>query len=501
MVDLQFKNIFYTQNMNKLPEIVYLTEQVREMDRLAIEEQGVPGIDLMRKAGLAVFDTIRKYYPNEDVTVFCGAGNNAGDGYVVAKLALEVGFKVTVCYLTIPDSLRGDAYTAYQDFIEAGGVATGFSLVTVINKGIIIDALLGTGLNRDVSGIYAQAITLINESANPVVAVDIPSGLNADTGDIMGYAVKADYTVSFIGLKQGMFTGFAAECCGNIVFDSLSISMDAFKEIEYSARIIPKPCLPIRQQCTHKGNYGHVLVVGGDNGFSGAIRLAAEAALRVGAGLVSVATRQSHASLINVGRPELMCHGVEDVAELNPLLEKASVVAIGPGLGQEQWGEKMFSQVIESGKPLVMDADALNLLANKDFSFDNWVLTPHPGEAARLLGCSTSEIAQDRFTAVSKIQNQYGGVVALKGAGTLVRTGEETTISTTGNPGMASGGMGDTLTGMIAGLIAQGMTLESATTSAVYLHGKAADLSVQHHGEAGLLASDLMPIIRKMVNE
>jgi len=487
--------------MNKLPEIVYLAEQVREMDRLAIEEQGILGIDLMRKAGLAVFKIIQNNYAEYDVTVFCGAGNNAGDGYVVAKLALEAGLKVTVCYLSIPDNLRGDAHAAYQDYIQAGGVASSFSLITAINKGVIIDALLGTGLNRDVSGTYAQAIELINYSACPVISVDIPSGLNADTGDLMGCAVKADYTVSFIGLKQGMFTGFAAEYCGNIIFDSLDILDDALKHIKHSARIISQPCFPKRHQCTHKGNNGHVLVVGGDTGFSGAIRLAAEAALRIGAGLVSVATRQSHAGLINVGRPEIMCHGVEHVDELNLLIEKATIVVIGPGLGQMKWGKEMISQVIVSGKPIVVDADGLNLLANKGFNFDNWVLTPHPGEAARLLKCSTSEIAKDRYTAVSKLQHKYGGIVVLKGAGTLVHTGEEIAISTTGNPGMASGGMGDTLTGMIAGLFAQGLNLESATTSAVYIHGKAADLSAQQQGEIGLLASDLMPFIRKLVNE
>lgn len=487
--------------MNKLPEFVYLAEQVREMDRLAIEEQGIPGIDLMRKAGLSVFCTIQEYYPVSDVTVFCGAGNNAGDGYVVAKFVLEAGLKVTVCYLAIPESLHGDAYTAYQDYIQAGGVASGFSLITAVNKGVIIDALLGTGLNRDVSGIYAQAIALINDSACPVISVDIPSGLNADTGDLMGCAVKADYTVSFIGLKQGMFTGVAAEYCGNILFDTLNVPEDVLKKIKYSARIIAKPCIPKRHKCAHKGNNGHVLVVGGDTGFSGAIRLAGEAALRVGSGLVSIATRQSHAGLINIGRPELMCHGVEDVDELNLLLEKASVIVIGPGLGQSQWGKEMISQVVVSGKPMVVDADGLNLLANKGFYFNNWVLTPHPGEAARLLKCSTPEITKDRFAAVSKIQHKYGGVVVLKGAGTLVHTGEEITISNTGNPGMASGGMGDTLTGMIAGLIAQGMTMESAATAAVYLHGKAADLSAQQQGETGLLASDLMPFIRTLVNE
>ena len=487
--------------MNKLPESVYLAEQVREMDRLAIEEHGIPGIDLMRKAGLAVFNTIQKYYLAYDVTVFCGAGNNAGDGYVVAKLALEAGLKVSVCYLSKPENLIGDAYTAYQDYIQAGGEVSEFSSTTFINKSVIIDALLGTGLNRNLSGKYAQAIALINNSTYPVISVDIPTGLNADTGDLMGCAVKADYTVSFIGLKQGMFTGFAAEYCGNIIFDSLNIPEDVFNQTVSSSRLISKSCLPRRHQCAHKGNNGHVLIVGGDNGFSGAIRLAAEAALRVGAGLVSVATRKNHAGLINIGRPELMCHGVEHVDELIPLLEKASVVVIGPGLGQKLWGAEMFYQVVESEKPMVIDADALNLLANKGFSFNNWVLTPHPGEAGRLLKCSTLEIAKDRFKAVSKLQKQYGGVVVLKGAGTLVNTGEEIAISTTGNPGMASGGMGDTLTGMIGGLIAQGMTLENATTSAVYLHGKAADLSAQKQGEIGLLASDLMPFIRKLVNE
>jgi NAD(P)H-hydrate epimerase len=316
----------------------------------------------------------------------------------------------------------------------------------------------------------------------------------------MGNAVKADYTVSFIGLKQGMFTGSAAEYCGNIIFSSLDISKNVYQQVDFASRLIRQCCLPKRHRCAHKGNYGHVLVVGGDAGFTGAIRLAAEASLRIGAGLVSIATRKIHSSFINIGRPELMCYGIEKSDELIPLLAKASVVVIGPGLGQSQWAKALFAQVVTCKKPLLIDADGLNILANNLMHHDDWVLTPHPGEAARLLSCSTIEIADNRFEAVSQLQKKFGGVAVLKGAGTLINNGKETLVSTTGNPGMASGGMGDTLAGMIAGLIAQNMALDVAAWSAVYLHGKAADLCARENGEKGLLASDLMPYIRKLVN-
>ena len=488
--------------MQNLPEKLYLASQVREMDRIAIEEKGIQGIDLMRRAGLVVFELIKIHHSTSDIAVFCGAGNNAGDGYVVATLALESGFKVEVFYLSHPERLKGDAFIAYQSYIQAGGVAIEFGSNINLNNGIIIvDALMGTGLNRKVSGHYAEAIALINHSSSHVISVDIPSGLNADTGNIMGCAVKADYTVSFIGLKQGMFTGYAAEYCGTVFFSSLDLASDMFRHIDHASRLITHCCLPKRSRCAHKGNNGHVLLIGGDTGFSGAIRLAAESALRIGAGLVSVATRKTHSSFINMGRPELMCHGVEQVDELIPLLDKASVVIIGPGLGQGTWGQDMFNQIVKSNKPMVVDADGLNLLAKTNLYSDNWVLTPHPGEAARLLKCSTADVAKDRFSAISKLQKQLGGVVVLKGAGTLIHNGEEVAISITGNPGMASGGMGDVLSGMIGGLIAQNMALDAATTSAVYLHGKAADLSAQQDGEIGLLASDLMPFIRKLVNE
>ncbi len=487
--------------MQKLPEKLYLASQVREMDRIAIEDLGIPGIALMRKAGFSIFKLIQKHYSEHDMVIFCGAGNNAGDGYVIARLAMESGFKVTVYFVSDPEKLKGDALTVYQDYLKTGGHITAFVSQISLTNSIIVDALLGTGINRDVSGEYASAISFINRSSNPVISVDIPSGLNADTGYVMGCAIKADYTVTFIGLKQGLFTGSAADHCGEIMYDSLDVTDQVFQQLKHTSRLISQCFIPKRKRTAHKGDHGHVLVVGGDSGYSGAIRLAAEAALRVGAGLVSVATHPVHAQSINIGRPELMCYGIEHANECLPLLDKATVIVLGPGLGQDQWGKDLFREIINTNKPIIVDADGLNLLAQTNLKQLNWVLTPHPGEAARLLECATTDIARDRFSCVAKLQSQYGGVALLKGAGTLIKNNSEITLSTTGNPGMASGGMGDTLAGMIGGLVAQNMTLDVAARSAVYIHGKAADLSAQQEGEIGMLASDLLPYIRKLVNK
>ncbi len=486
--------------MPTLPKKLYLAEQVREMERLAIDEHAISGISLMRKAGRVVFELIQMHYISNDIVIFCGAGNNAGDGYVVATLALQAKLKVDVFYLSEPESLKGDAAIAYQDYIQAGGLAIAFNHHLDLNNCIVVDALLGTGLNREVSGNYAAAMAHINKSDCAVIAVDIPSGLNADTGAVFSCAVKADWTVSFIGQKQGMFTGFSPEYCGQIIYASLEVPEPIFQSISCASQLVDQPLLAKRSRCAHKGNNGHVLVIGGEQGFSGAIKLAAEAALRIGAGLVSIATRASHSAYINLNRPELMCHGIENGNDLERLILKASVIVIGPGLGLSVWAKDLLQYVIESDKPLIVDADALNLLAKQPIYRNNWVLTPHPGEAGRLINCSTEQIAHDRFFAASQIQKKYGGVAVLKGAGSLINNGEEVFISTTGNPGMASGGMGDVLAGMIAGLVAQKLSLTEATTAAVYLHGEAADLSAQQQGERGLLASDLMPFIRQLIN-
>ena len=482
--------------MQKLPTTLYRTTQVRELDRIAIQDRGIPGFDLMSRAGYEVFQYLLNKWPaTQSVAVFCGAGNNAGDGYIVARLALEAGLNIRVYSLSDPESLKGDALTAYRNYVEAKGTIIPFQGEAMIAVDVIVDALLGTGLDRPVTGLYAQAIQVINNSPAPVVAVDGPSGLNADTGNVMGCAVKADCTVSFIGLKQGLLTGQAADYCGELSYASLAVPEAIFQAVLPSAVRVVKTPLPRRDRCSHKGNYGHVLIVGGDLGYSGAARLAGEAALRVGAGLVSIATRTEHAGLMNLNRPELMCHGVETAGQLAVLLEKASVVVIGPGLGQSDWAKELFMATINAHKPLIVDADGLNLLARSPVTKPDWILTPHPGEASRLLSCSTAEIQQDRFASVSALQASYGGIAILKGTGTLIASANEIAVSTTGNPGMASGGMGDVLSGVIAGLVAQGLSLKNAAQQGVYRHGEAADLAAEKVGERGLLASDLMPYL------
>ncbi|MCK9396125.1 MAG: NAD(P)H-hydrate dehydratase [Methylobacter sp.] len=488
--------------MQNLPIRLYRAAQVRELDRISIQERGIPGFELMSRAGYEVFLRLKKQWPNaSSVAVFCGSGNNAGDGYIIASLVLEAGLDVCVYAVSEPEKLNGDALAAYRKYSEADGTVMLFQAEQVINADVLVDALLGTGLDRQVGGLYAEAIHDINAHPSPVIAVDIPSGLNADTGNVMGCAVKAACTVTFIGLKQGLFTGQAAEYCGEICYAQLAVPDDVFAGLKATATRVVKIPLPRRDRCAHKGSCGHVLIVGGERGYSGAARMAGEAALRVGAGLVSIATRAEHSGLMNLNRPELMCHGVETSDQLAALLEKADVVVVGPGLGQSDWAKELFNAAISSGKPMIVDADGLNLLSGSPTQKPDWILTPHPGEAARLLNCATADIQQDRFAAALSIQARYGGVAILKGAGTLIASEHELAVSNTGNPGMASGGMGDVLAGAIAGLLAQGLSLQDAAQQGVYNHGLAADLAAAKDGERGLLAGDLMPYLRHLVNE
>ncbi|MCQ8129271.1 NAD(P)H-hydrate dehydratase [Methylomonas rivi] len=486
--------------MQTSSQALYRVAQIREAEHIAIQNLQMPGLQLMRSAGMAAFNALRQRWPEQSrITVFCGAGNNAGDGYVLAKLALAAGFGVSVYTLVPVGQLGGDALTVYQDFIQAGGRVSAFD-ARAQTAGIIVDALLGTGLSRPVGEEYAHAISHINRADCPVLSIDVPSGLHADTGCVLGCAVKADLTVTFIALKCGLFTGEAGDYCGDIVCSSLNVPDAVLAQLPATAHLSSKPVLKPRPRSAHKGHFGHVLLIGGNRGFSGAIRLAGEAALFGGAGLVSIASRAGHADLLNIGRPELMCHAAETACDLHPLLERASVIVIGPGLGQDSWAQDMLRHALASEKPCVADADALNLLARHPVRRPNWVLTPHPGEAARLLGCNTHDIAADRFAAVKKLQNQYAGVCVLKGAGSLIADGGNLLVNTTGNPGMASGGMGDVLAGVTGALLAQGLTLTDAAKLAVHVHGEAADGMAATQGERGMLAGDLLPKIRELLN-
>lgn len=483
-----------------LPIKLYRNEQIRAFDKLATE-QGIASFKLMTRTGHVLFQHIQQHYARaRSFAVFCGSGNNSGDGYIVARLLSREGF--SVCVYTVADvtQLRGDALTAYHHYMLEKGEIKPFNKATDIDVDMIIDALFGLGLTRPIAGDYADAVEKINQHRGAVLAIDVPSGINGDTGMVMGCAVKADVTVTFIAVPQGLLTGEAADYCGEIVYASLDIPDSVLNTQAASAvRVLPRS-LPKRLRCTHKGKYGHVLVIGGDQGYTGAARLAGEAALRCGAGLVSIATRSSHAALLNSHRPELMCHGVESAEALKPLLERATVIAIGTGLGQYTWAKTLLTAALNSQKTLIVDADALNLLARQPQQRDNWILTPHPAEAARLLNISTQEVQKDRFATVTALQQQYGGVVVLKGNGTLIASHDRIALSHTGNAGMASGGMGDVLTGTIAALMAQGLDLILAAEQGVYIHGKAAD-DAARHGERGLIASDLFPYLRMAVNE
>ena len=487
-----------------LPRTLYTAAQTRELDRAAIETFSIPGVTLMERAGSAAYKLLCKIWPGaQAITIVCGTGNNGGDGYVLARLALQAGKTVHLLQLGEAEKIKGDARTNYDRFMQAGGEIKPFKTIPK-ETDVIVDGIFGTGLEREVTGAWQQAIEAINTAASPVLALDIPSGLHADSGQVLGVAVKADATISFIGLKRGEFTGAGPEQCGQIVFNDLDLPEALYDTEHPTARRVEwsmlTQLLGRRARDAHKGDFGHLLVIGGDHGYSGAARMAGEAALRTGAGLVSIATQPAHAPLLNIARPELMCHGVADGNTLAPLLQRATVLAIGPGLGQGQWGRTLLNAALETRLPLIMDADALNQLASEPTRRDNWVLTPHPGEAARLLGVSVTEIQSDRFQSAQAIQEQYGGVVILKGAGTLIADAEPPiSLCTAGNPGMATGGMGDLLTGIIAGMVAQGLSLSDAATAGVCLHAAAADRAAQA-GERGLLANDLQIELRLLLN-
>ena len=485
---------------------LYSAQENRELDRRAIEGEGIPGIVLMRRAGGAAFELLRQRWPAaRSLTVFCGRGNNAGDGYVIAGLARSRGLAVQLLQVTDAADLSGDAGRARDWALGEGVVIEPFGSETDITGQVVVDALLGTGIRGSVRPEFASAVERINAAGRPVLAVDLPSGLDADTGVVLGCAVRATATATFIGVKRGLMTAAGPDHAGELTFDDLRLPEAVFSGPDAPAGVglatlgADDLVLAPRSRDAHKGRFGHVLVVGGDHGMGGAVALAAESALRCGAGLVSAATRGIHIAAILTRTPEVMVRAVEARADLLPLLQRASVVVVGPGLGQEPWGEQMFDAVLECGRPLLLDADALNLLAERPQRREDWVLTPHPGEAARLLGCTTAEVGADRFAAAAALRERFGGAVVLKGVGSLIAGDGDLALAPYGNPGMASGGMGDVLSGVIGALLAQGLPPFRAARLGVCLHGAAGDAAAAG-GSVGLAASDLAPHLRRLLD-
>jgi NAD(P)H-hydrate epimerase len=480
---------------------LHTVEQVRALDRRAIDELGVAGIELMRRAAWAGLSSLRRHWPQaRRIAVYCGPGNNGGDGFLLAALAREAGLHAEV--LALADTAQGDAAQARQAWTQVGGSVRRWVPGDALPLADVhVDALYGTGLRRAPEPAVAALIEAINADAAPVLALDVPSGLDADTGRCPGSAIRAELTVSFIAVKRGLHTGQAADHVGLLELDPLGLPDELWQGAVPDARLLRPTCLPPRMRGAHKGDNGHVLAIGGDHGTAGAIRLCGEAALRTGAGLVSVATRVEHLAALNSARPELMAHAVDGPQALEALLQRADVLALGPGLGQRAWGHALWLTALEAGKPLVLDADGLNLLAHEPRRFAQpAVLTPHPGEAARLLHDSIDAVEADRYAAVRELAARHGAVAVLKGAGSLIAAPDgRVAVCPWGNPGMATGGMGDLLTGIIAALLAQGCMVWEAACLGVGLHARAGDLAAEQ-GERGLLASDLLSALRRLGN-
>ena len=489
----------------ELPKAIYTAEQVRRLDRIAIDKFGISGYELMCRAGEAALGALRSRWPDaRRLAILCGAGNNAGDGYVLARLAHERGLEVRAVAVVPTDGLGGDAKRAWQEYQDQGGQIEPFSPDCTLSEDVVVDGLLGTGLARELEGDLLAAVQLINTAGRPVLALDIPTGLHADTGLVLGAAVAAELTITFVGLKRGLFLGSALDYRGRLEFSDLAIPVQAYDRvpacIERLTPGIVKGVLLPRTRTAHKGENGRLLLVGGAPGMSGAIRLAAEAAFRAGAGLVRVATHPDSVDSVMAGRAEVMCQGTTTPEALEKLLVDSDAVVLGPGLGQSDWAKRASAQVLESELPVILDADGLNLLSETPQTRDNWILTPHPGEAARLLRTDTASVRVDRLGAAVRLAGTYGGVAVLKGAGTLVTTGVDSiSLCDRGNPGMATAGMGDVPAGLLGGVAVQGGDLESVAQAGVLIHAACGDAAAAS-GERGLLAGDLMAHIRKWVN-
>jgi ADP-dependent NAD(P)H-hydrate dehydratase / NAD(P)H-hydrate epimerase len=489
-----------------LPIALYSTAQVRALDSHAIQDLGVAGYTLMKRAGEAALRYLRTRWPMAHrVVIVCGGGNNGGDGYVLARFAQAAGLTVSVLTAVATDQLQGDARQACDDFQASGGQPQPFTAEALSEGDVIVDALLGTGLKGAARPEIEQVITAVNQAARPVFAIDVPSGLNSDTGVPLGQTVRADATVTFVGLKTGLFIGDGPEFAGTVFFDDLEVVAPRVRGFEPRLERIMEAeilrALPRRRRSSNKGDFGRVLIVGSGFGMPGAARLAGEACLRVGAGLVTVAVAPENVAAISAGRPELICLPLQDAAELGEPLERANIIAIGPGLGRTEWARKCLAKVLESGKPLVIDADALNLLAEAATrARDNWILTPHPGEAGRLLGIRTDDVQANRLAAFEHLLERYRGTIVLKGAGTLVGSANRIPgLCERGNPGMATAGTGDVLTGTIAGVLAQCPDITLAARVGVLVHAMAGDAAARG-GERGMLASDLSRELHNCVN-
>lgn len=508
---------------------IVTANQMQALDRRTIEEAGVPGKVLMERAGSGVVTALEQRYGplrNKTVTIFCGKGNNGGDGFVVARLLHRKHCKVHACLLASTRDLKGDAKTMYQRFTKLAGTPKVLAYPSknkihqlLGQSDFIVDALLGTGISSAVKDEYQTTIEAINSSGLPTVAVDIPSGIHTDTGAILGTAIQAQLTATFGYPKRGLFLGPAIDYVGDIHFVDIGIPSHYIDDLHISTRLLTqnfiKGLLPDRKPSSHKGTFGHAGIIAGSPGKTGSAALASLAALRVGTGLVTVATPDSaHAGLetktleaMTVPMPETGGQTLS-LKSLPLLLEFAKTreaIGIGPGLTTHaETVELVRAFIPEIHCPCVIDADGLNALAGHIDVLRTCevvpVLTPHPGEMARLTKMTTKDINENRLTIARDFAQAHSCILVLKGARTIVAGPDgRIAICSTGNPGMATAGMGDVLTGIITGFLAQGLTPWHAALTGVFLHGLAGDLAAQKQGQAGLIARDLLDVIPQAI--
>ena len=499
---------------------LFTSQETRKLDSLAIKEKNISSFSLMEEAALFSLNVLLENWPKtSQVIVFCGKGNNAGDGYLLAGLAKEAGITSIIVQVQDIKKLKPTSRKALDWSLSKKVqkiTLASFNKLKLQKNVILVDALLGTGIKGVVKKRIYDAVKVLNikSGKHPILSLDVPTGICSDTGIELGMAVRANVTATFLGRKRGCYTSKGRECSGKIRFSNLSVRQKVLNGIQPNCHIISMEKglkkLTNRDTNSHKGNYGHVFVIGGDKGFGGAAILAAKAAAKSGSGLTTLVTREEHLTAALTQCPELMVISVESGQDVEPHLNRASVIVIGPGLGRSAWSEQMLQRTFwESNRrkiPVVLDADALNLLS--DLKLDSTkpkkiILTPHPGEAARLLNKTVDEIESDRFKSVMELQKKYNALCVLKGSGSLVCSSryrrQYVGVCESGNPGMASGGMGDLLSGLIGSFLAQGLSVVQAVETAVDIHSKAADMAALELGELSILASDVLEDIQYLL--
>lgn len=501
---------------------VVTAQEMREIDAKTIERYCIPSTVLMERAGLAVASKIKEIFNRKKIIVIAGSGNNGGDGLVVARNLYNEGWDVKVFLTSRPEDLKGDALLQYKVAVKFGVDIQPIKELLVCQSpvltrhSIIVDAILGTGLSKNVTGRLSAVITFLNKSNVPVVSIDIPSGISSDSGQIMGDAVRADYTVTFGLPKRGHLLYPGAEYAGKLFIEDIGFPKELLESEKFNVELLMKnevsTLIPERLNYSHKGDYGHVLIVAGSRGKTGAAFMAAKACLRSGAGLVTIGVPDSLSEIVQSRVTEEMTLILPDKGDgtlsakasdiiRDFLNEKADVLAIGPGIGVSADTQKIIKNMIKnSTKPMVIDADGVNSIKGEREVFKKArvpvILTPHPGEMARLLQDTRyriQDIEKDRLNIAMSFAKETGTYLVLKGVPTIIAGSDgKAFINSTGNPGMATGGTGDVLTGMIVGFLSQGLKPVQASILGVYTHGLAGDIAASEKGEHPLIATDII---------